>query len=176
MKTNIVVGITNPISGKILGLVLRTKMLSASQIAGFFKCNISRKNLLKTFIFCMRIKIEVFYKLILSFWVCVARDAQSTLNKFAYLCNIFRKSWEMNLIFYLQINSKVFYKLIVLLWVCIARHSQSTQNKFTISLQYLKENMKNEVEFFPADKCQRFLQSDTIILGVYSQPCPRYPN
>ena len=44
-------------------------------------------------------------------------------------------------------------------------------NKFTIFLQYLKENMKDEVDFFfffflPSDKCQGFLQIDTIILGV----------
>ena len=31
---------------------------------------------------------------------------------------------------------------------------QSTKNsQFTISLQYLKENMKEEVDFFPVDKC-----------------------
>ena len=51
--------------------------------------------------------------------------------------------------FCLQINSKVFYKLIESLWKRIARHSQSAQNyKFTISLQNLKENVKNEVDFF----------------------------
>ena len=33
----------------------------------------------------MQINIEVFYKLILSFWVYVTRHAQSTQNKFAYL-------------------------------------------------------------------------------------------
>ena len=43
---------------------------------------------------------------------------------------------------------KNFYKLIVSLWVYIARHAQSTQNnEFTISLQYCKENVKNEVVF-----------------------------
>ena len=53
------------------------------------------------------------------------------------------------------------------LWNCIARHAQSTQNnKFTISLQCLKENMKDEIDFVPADKHQRFLQIDTIILGL----------
>ena len=37
----------------------------------------------------MQTNIEVFNKLILSFWVCVARFGQSTQNnKFAYLCNI----------------------------------------------------------------------------------------
>ena len=50
--------------------------------------------------------------------------------------------------------------------MCIARHVQSTQNnKFAISLQYLKENVKDKVF---ADKHQRFLQNDIIILGVWS--------
>ena len=66
--------------------------------------------------------------------------------------------------------------MIVSLWVCIAKHSQSiNNNKFTISLQYLKENVKDEVDFLAADKCWRFLQSDTIILGVRGQGCPNYP-
>ena len=57
------------------------------------------------------------------------------------------------------------------LWVWLARYAQSTQNnKFTISLQYLKKNVKDDVDFLPADKCQRFLQSDTIILGVCDMP------
>ena len=48
--------------------------------------------------------------------------------------------------------------------MCIARHAQSTQsNMFTISLQYLMENVEDEVDFLPADKRQRFIQSDIII-------------
>ena len=35
------------------------------------------------FIFGMQIKIEVFYKLILSIWVCVTRHVQST-QKFVF--------------------------------------------------------------------------------------------
>ena len=58
----------------------------------------------------------------------------------------------------------------VSLWVWLARHVQSTQNKKSaISLQYLKENMKDEAYLLPADKRQRFLQIDTIILGVCCQ-------
>ena len=50
----------------------------------------------------------------------------------------------------LQINTKVFHELIVSLRVCVPRLAQSTQNnKFTKSLQYLKENMKGEVNFLP---------------------------
>ena len=47
-------------------------------------------------------------------------------------------------------------------------------NKFAISLQYPKENMKDEVDFLPAEKRQRFLQIDTIILGVCGQACSNY--
>ena len=55
-------------------------------------------------------------------------------------------------VFCLQINTKVFYKLIVSLWACLARHAQNTQNnKSTISLQYLKENVKDELGLFPTD-------------------------
>ena len=55
-------------------------------------------------------------------------------------------------------------------------HAQSTQkNKFTISLQYLKENVRYEVDFLPADKRQRFLQVSAIILGMCDQACPKYP-
>ena len=69
-------------------------------------------------------------------------------TSYAYLCSISRKAWAMKLIFYLQINTNIFYKLIVLLWVCMARHAQSTQNNnFIISLQYLKENVKDGVDF-----------------------------
>ena len=50
--------------------------------------------------------------------------------------------------FCMKINIKVFYKLIPSFFVAIARHAQSTQNnKFTISLQYLKEEGRVEVDF-----------------------------
>ena len=56
--------------------------------------------------------------------------------------------------------------------MCLARHAQSTQNnKFTVSLQYRKENVKDEVDFLPSDKPQKFFQSGTVILGVCGQAC-----
>ena len=49
---------------------------------------------------------------------------------------------------FLPVDTKLFYKLIVSLWLWIDRHAQSTQNnRFMISLQYLKENVKDEVDF-----------------------------
>ena len=82
----------------------------------------------------------------------------------------------MRLIFCLQINTKIFYELIVSLWLCVVRHAQSTQNNiFAISLQYLKENVKDEVDFLPADEHQRFLPIGTIILGVCGHTYLNYP-
>ena len=50
-------------------------------------------------------------------------------------------------------KSEFFYKLIVSIWESVARHTQSIpNNKFTISMQYLKENVKYEVDFLLADK------------------------
>ena len=120
----------------------------------------------------MQINIENFCKLILSFWVCVARHAQSIQNKkFTYLCNSPKKRQEWSQFF----ACKIFYNLIVSLWMCLAYHSQSTQNnKFAISLQYLKENVKGEINYFPVDKQQRFFK---LILSFYvcGQACPNYP-
>ena len=56
--------------------------------------------------------------------------------------------------------------------MCLARHAQTTQNnKFTISLQYRKENVKDKVDFLPADKPQKFFHSDNVILGACGQAC-----
>ena len=96
------------------------------------------------FIYCLQINIEVFYNLILSFWVFVASHAQSTQNnKFAislqYLKEI-REWWLRD--FYQQISIE-----------------NSQNNKLAISLQYLK----NEVDFLHADNRASFVQIDAMI-------------
>ena len=49
----------------------------------------------------------------------------------------------------------------------IVQHSQSSQNsKITMSLQYLKKQVRDEVDFFYADKHQSFLQVDFNTLGI----------
>ena len=46
--------------------------------------------------------------------------------------------------------------------------TQNTQNyKFPIPLQYLEENLKDEVEFPPSDKSRKVLQIDTIICKMF---------
>ena len=50
-------------------------------------------------------------------------------------------------------NTNVFQKLIVSLGVCVARHAHRTQNiKSAISLQYLKEKVKDEADILPANE------------------------
>ena len=57
------------------------------------------------------------------------------------------------MIFCMKINIKVFYKLVVLFLLIIARHAQITQNgKFVISLQYLRNEGRDEVDFLHAGK------------------------
>ena len=98
------------------------------------------------FIYCLQINIEVFYNLILSFWVFVASHAQSTQNnKFAISQGI-REGWLRD--FYLQISIE-----------------NSQNNKLAISLQYLK----NEVDFLHADNRASFVQIDAMIFDWYGQ-------
>ena len=162
MKNNIVIDISPTYLAKFWALSYGPKCCQTIKLQGSLKFDIVRKKWMMKFIFCIQINIKVFCQVILSFWVSVTRHAQRTQNKFAYLCNISIKTWGMKLIFCLLINTKVFNKLIVSLWVCVAKQTQSTKsNHFTISLQYLKENMKDEVDFLPADKRWRLFQIDT---------------
>ena len=80
----------------------------------------------------------------------------------------------VHFIFGMQINIKVFNKLILSFWVYLTRHAQSTQNKF-VYLPISPEKHGGEVDFLPADKHKNFLQGDSIILGVHSKVCPKYP-
>ena len=49
----------------------------------------------------------------------------------------------------------------------MVKYSQSLQNsKFSMSLQYLKKEVRDEVEFLHADKHQSFLQVDFNNLGI----------
>ena len=137
METNIVADISAPIPylAKFWFSSYWPKYCHPVKLQDSLKCNISRKKWTMRFVSGMQIKIEVFYKSMLSFWVWVTRNAQNTQNKkFAYLCNISRKTWEVKLISCLQINTKISYQLIASLWVSVARHAQSTQK---ISLQCL---------------------------------------
>ena len=113
MKTNIFIDFSPPIPylDKFWLSSRGPKCCRPIKLQDYIKCNISRKKGMMKCIFGVQINIKVFYKLILSFWVCVARLVQSIQNKkFAYLCNISRKTWAMKLPFCLQIN-KIFLQV-----------------------------------------------------------------
>ena len=124
----------------------------------------------------MQIEIKDFFKLILSFSVCVARHAQITQNnKFTISLQYLKKEVSDEVDFCKQISMKVSYKLIVWPLMVMIKHSQSSQNSmFAMSLKYLKKEVRDEVTFLHADKHQRFLQIDTIIFGLCDQTCPSY--
>ena len=42
-------------------------------------------------------------------------------------------------------------------------------------LQYLSKDVRDRVDFLPADKHQSFLQVDTIIFDAYGQAYPNFP-
>ena len=53
--------------------------------------------------------------------------------------------------------------------MCVARHAQINENnKFAISLQYLKKQVIDEVEFLDPGKHESFLQSGSMILWGWS--------
>ena len=71
----------------------------------------------------------------------------------------------MKLIFCLQMNVKGFFKLLLSFYVCVTRYTQITQDsKFAVSLQYLKKELSDEVDFLHADKHESLLQIDSMIL------------
>ena len=48
----------------------------------------------------------------------------------------------------------------ITLGITLARHAQSTQNKFALSLQYLKKEVSDKVDFLYANTPESFLQID----------------
>ena len=58
----------------------------------------------------------------------------------------------------------------------MARHAQISQNnKFAISLQYLKKELSDEVDFLHADKHESMLQIDGMILMGDGQAFLKFP-
>ena len=57
----------------------------------------------------------------------------------------------------------------IFLGVCSQACPKYPKQQVCNAFQYLKENVKDKVDFLPADKRQRFLHIDTIILDVCDQ-------
>ena len=76
-----------------------------------------------------------------------------------------RKGWSS---FFPADNCQTFLQsYAVIFFMCVARHAQITQNKkFAISLQYLKKEVNDKVDFLHAGKHQSGLQVDFNTLGT----------
>ena len=85
MKTNIVIDISPSYLAKFWVLGYRPKCCQPINLQDSLNCNILRKKWMMKFVFCMQINIEVFYKVILSFWMSVTRHVQSTQISFISL-------------------------------------------------------------------------------------------
>ena len=93
MKTNIAIDVSPQVPYLAKSwLSYRPKCRQPIKLQDSLKCHISRKKWRIKFIFGMQINIEVFYKLIPSFWVCVARYAQSAPNEKFVKKNVGMKS------------------------------------------------------------------------------------
>ena len=108
MKTNIVIDISLIYLGKFWFLTYGPKCSQPIKLQDSLKCNVVREKWVMKFIFCMQISTKVFYKMILSLWVCVSRQVQSTKNS-QFTISLQYKM--MKLIFCLLINVEGFFTL-----------------------------------------------------------------
>ena len=99
--------------------------------------------------------------MIVSFRVCVARHAQSTQN------NRLTISFKENVkdeIDFLPAGKRRRFLQSDTFTLCVAKHAHITQNKFAISLQHLKKDLSDTVDFLRVDKHESLLQIDAMIL------------
>ena len=106
---------------------------------------------------------------VFSNWYCHFRcvwPGMCELPKIAsllFLYNMSRKKWVMQLIFYMQISKEVCYKIFRWVWSSIPE----VPKKASLQCLYnIPKNVRNEVDFFDADKHQSFLTVDFNTLGI----------
>ena len=97
--------------------------------------------------------IKVFYKMIVSLWVCIARHAQSTQNKRFTIYLQYVKENVKNAVDILPADKhRRFLQTDTIIFRC------------AISLQHLKKVVSDAVDFLHADKHESLLQIDIMIL------------
>ena len=119
------------------------------------------------FIFGTEINMEVFYMLMLSFWVCVTRHSQSTQNnQFAISLQYLKKDVSDELDILHADKHKGLLQIDTMTLMEICRHYQKSQNnEFSMHLQYFKKEFRDEVDFL--HKLQSFLQFDFNTLAMF---------
>ena len=89
------------------------------------------------------------------------------ITSLLFLCNISRKKWVMKLIFCMQSSMEAYYKLILWLWWGWSSIPKVPKiASFSLSLQYFKKEVRDEVDFLHVYKHQSFLQADFNTLSI----------
>ena len=85
-----------------------------------YLCNISRKTRGMKWFFCLQINTKVFYKMILSFWVCATKVIQSTQdNKLSISSQYLKENWKNEVYFLLVDKHQIFLQTdTIILGVC----------------------------------------------------------
>ena len=110
--------------------------------------------------FCLQINTNVFYKLIVSLWLCLARHAQITQNnKFAISLQYCKKELSDEVDFLHTDKHESLLQIDGIILMGMVKHFQISQNsKFVMYLQYLNKEVKGCVCYIFASlffKCKR---------------------
>ena len=140
-------------------------MLLANQIAGFLMLYLKKEVILD-------LDQHQIFRQVDSIVLWTDMPKVPKITSLQYFRIILRKTWGKHLLFWTTISFKVFYKLIP----AIIIHGQSSQNnKFQISLQCLKKEGRDEVDFSHANKHQHFPQVDFIECDGLVEWHPKHP-
>ena len=99
---------------------------------------------------CLLIIVKGFFKVILWFFMCVARHAQITQNKkFAISLQYLKKVVNDEVDFLHAGKNKNLIQIDTIILMGMVKHFESSQNsKFAMPLQYLKIEVRDEVDFY----------------------------
>ena len=128
------------------------------------------------FIFCLLINTKGFFKVILSFLLCVAIHAFITQhNKFAISLQHLKREVIDAVDILHSDNHESLVQIDTVILMEMVKCSRSSQNsKFAVSLQYLKKEVRDEVDFLHEDKHPNFLQGDTTTIDRHDLAFSKY--
>ena len=131
-------------------------------------------------IFCQQINTTGFFKLILSFQICVARHAQITQNNMvAISLQYFEKELSDEIDFLDTDKHENFLQIDTMILMGMTKHSQSSKNsKFTmsckVSLQYPYSISKKKLGMEFIFYMQINIKAGILVFDESDQTCPKY--
>ena len=115
--------------------------------------------------FSLLIIVKRFFRVILSFLMCVARITRN--RKFAISLQYLKREVNGEVDFLHPGKHEKLLQIDTMILMDMVNHFQISQNsKFTMSVQYLRKEDSDDVDFLHADKYQSDLQVDFNTLGT----------